>query len=287
MKQVLAVLPLCLAASLASTQAARAQSDVTPPQVTVDTPRTGVTYTQAQLSGALISGRARDNGSGSGIVQVAILLSREANGATRFYDGRGFNVISGKYLLASFGGTGDLKAWRFRLPTISAGLLPGAYRVRALARDRAGNSGYSALASFTVRSAAPTFIGDQGDKIGPSLSFVAPTAGATYSSTQTRFGAIGNVADNAGGGGVATVHVVAYRYADASGPAGYFNGQTFSSPTPIENPARVPPTTGSQPTQWLFDPFPFVYTAGRILLRVVARDRAGNISQATLVYTRR
>lgn len=284
MKQVLAVLPLCLAASLVSTQAARAQSDVAPPQVTVDTPRTGVTYTQAQLSGALISGRARDNLSGSGIAQVAVLLSREANGATRFYDGRGFNAIAGKYLLASFGGTGDLKAWSFRLPTISAGLLPGVYRVRALARDHSGNSGYSALASFAVRSVAPTSLGDQ---IGPSLSFVAPTAGATYSSTETRFGAIGNVADNAGGGGVASVHIVAYRYADASGPAGYFNGQTFSSPTPIENPTRVPPTTGSQPTQWLFDPFPFVYTPGRILLRVVARDRAGNISQATLVYTRR
>lgn len=274
---------MCLAAGVANAQVARAQSDVVAPQVTVDAPRNGA-YTQAQLSGALISGRARDNASGSGIAGVAIVLSREVSGATRFYDGRGFNLVSGKYLLASLSGTGDLKAWSFRLPTAAAGLLPGVYRVRALARDLKGNSGYSALASFVVRPAAPP---PPSDRVPPKVSFVAPTAGVTYSATETRFGAIGDVADNAGGGGVTSVHVIAYRYADAQGPAGYFNGQTFSSATPIENAALVPRTIGNQPTQWLFSPFPFVFTPGRILLRAIARDRAGNTSQATLVYTRR
>ena len=280
MKQVLAP-ALCLAASLASVHTASAQSDISAPAVTLDTPRPG-SYTQAQLSGALVSGRARDNVSGSGIAGIAIILARQSNGATRFYDGRGFNLLSGRYLPATLSGTGDLKAWSFRLPTVAAGLVPGLYRVQVLARDRKGNNGFAAPASFVVRPTSPAPVGD---RVAPRVSFEIPEPNGIYSATETRFGAIGDVADNAGGGGVATVHIIAYRYADANGPAGYFNGQTFSSATPIENRTLTPTTVGDQPTQWLFDPF--VFPSGRILLRAIARDMAGNTSQATLTFTRR
>lgn len=280
MKSVLVVLASCLAAA-GSSRVARAQTDAIAPQVTVDTPRGGGTYAQAQLAGALISGRARDNASGSGISIVAIVLSREAGGLTRFYDGRGFNLASGKYLLATLGGSGELKVWSLRLPTVAQGLAPGVYRVRALARDRSGNSGYSALASFAVRGAAPP-----GDRTPPSVSIDTPDNGGVYSATQTHFGALGSARDNAGGSGIVTVHIIAYRYADAQGPAGYFNGTSFSSPTPIENRALTPATTSDRPTQWLFDK-PAVFTPGRILVRAIARDRAGNASSASITFTRR
>lgn len=290
MKQVLAILPLFLAAVTSSLGAARAQSDMTAPIATVDTPRNGAAYTQAQLSGALIAGRARDNMGGSGVASVTIVLSRQAGGVTRFYDGRGFNLASAKYLLTALSGAGDIKAWSIRLPTIAAGLLPGTYRVQALARDRRGNAGSSLVTAFAVRAAAPPPTPPPtpppGDRIAPTVSFVLPSNGATYSATTTRFGALGNVADNAGGVGVASVSVIAYRYADSNGPAGYFNGQTFTSRTPIENLARVPRTVGNQQTQWLLDPYPAVFTPGRILLRVIARDKAGNASAASLTFTR-
>jgi len=195
--------------------------------------------------------------------------------------GRGFNLPGGRYLAATLSGSGELKAWSFRLPTIAQGLVPGVYHLRALARDRAGNNGFLPLVTFTIRGTSSS-----GDVTPPQLSIDTPQNGGVYSASQTHFGALGSAHDNAGGGGIASIRIIAYRYADAQGPAGYFNGQSFSSPTPFENPALVPPTTSNQLTQWLFDR-PSVFTPGRILLTTVARDRAGNRSQTSITFTRR
>ncbi len=268
-------------AAAGSNTMARAQSDAVAPQVTVDTPRNGGVFLAPQLAGGLVGGRARDNIRGSGLATVTLLLWRGTGAATRYYDGRGFNLLTGRYLAATLKGSGELKAWSFRLPTVAQGLTPGLYHIRALARDRKNNNGFSPLVSFTIRGTAAS-----GDVTPPHVSIDTPSNGGVYSASLTHFGALGSAHDNVGGGGIASISIIAYRYADTQGPAGYFNGTTFSSSTPIENPAIVPPTVSNQETQWLFDK-PTVFTPGRILLTAVARDRAGNRSQTSITFTRR
>jgi hypothetical protein len=208
--------------------------DTTPPSAVIYSPANGNTY--KVVYGA--SGIAVDTG-GSGLASVKLTLQRVSD--KLYYTSGGWKAAKTEIA------TSGTDSWSWGFPYLA----DGKYSLQAIARDGAGNVGYSSVAQFTV------------DKTVPAIAVIEPKSGQSYSSFPA---ANGTASDSAG---LFEVRCIIQRTSDGR----YWNGsQWVTAWTEMV-------ATGT--TKWTFT-MPSL-ASGSYSFWAVARDRAGNQTYADKV----
>jgi hypothetical protein len=215
-------------------------SDTTPPSAVIFSPTNDGNY--KVVYGA--NGTAADAG-GSGLANVKLTLQRASNNL--YYTGSGWSAT--KTELAVDGAAN----WSWGFPYLA----DGQYFLQAVARDVAGNVGYSNTVSFNINNSS--------DATPPTVSIASPANGNSY---QVVYGANGSAADT-GGSGLSTVRLTLQRASDNF----YYTGGGWS-PSLTE---LTPDGIGS----WSWG-FPYLPN-GQYSLQAIARDGAGNIGRSSVV----
>lgn len=206
------------------------------------------------------TGTATDNSGGSGITAVTVQLYRFAdsvNGNTAGYWAGGTNWTTG-YLA----GTNERLAtgttsWSLTMPTLT----PGLYRLRATAKDRAGNSTASGYVNFTIDAGVPA-----------TLDITTPASGAIVNMlTAMR----ATATDNLGGTGIVRVDMTLQRRSDNK----YWTG----SPTTGWGVSTILNTTlaGGYWSRTTGLPGGSNLPGGLYTIGAIAYDKAGNSKSTT------
>lgn len=227
----------------------------TRPAVTVTFPAFGGIYSATSWNGGCTSqicGTAVDTGGGVASVAVSV-----RQGSGNYWDGSGFASAT-EVLVPATGTTSWTLAFAARNFTAD-----GAYTVRAVADDGAGNRGV-ATATFTI------------DKTNPTVAITFPSAAGSYGIASWNAGCTSRICGTASdtGGSVASVAVSVRQ-----GSGNYWNGTAFASATEVLLAA-----TGTTSWTRAFPASNFP-ADGSYTVRAVATDTAGNTAAAFVTFT--
>ncbi len=214
--------------------------DTISPTAAISSPSNGGTY--PVVYGA--SGTAADTG-GSNLASVKLTLQRSSDNF--YYTGSGW--ASAKTEINPDGTSN----WSWGFPYLA----DGRYSLQAIARDGAGNIGYSSVNTFTLGSAS--------DTTPPAANIVSPASNGNYT---VIYGANGTASDS-GGSGLTSVKLTLQRSSDNL----YYSGAGWAQQ------ATELSLDGTSSWSW---GAPYL-ADGKYSLQAIARDGAGNIGRSNVV----
>jgi hypothetical protein len=219
--------------------------------------------TTAFISGA-VKGTATDN---VGVTGVTVKLYRNRGGVNQFWNGTNFGTTSALVTATRSGTT-----WTLTNMPPQAQLDSGTYSLVAYATDAQGNSGVSAVRSFTMSS----------DFTAPSISITNPVSASSVNINSFGAGIINGIAgDNIGVTSV-QLKLVRKRVRNSVTVTEFWNGTSFSTTSALVNASVT--TVGNPSVNWSYNtPIPAsALDAGAYILYAYAYDAVGNSTASAI-----
>ena len=248
--------------------AAHAQTDTTPPAVTLNSAQGTTTFSELPSP---LAGQVFDAG---GMGNLTVSLSRTYNGFSEFWNGSAWVSAGPPRWTATLGapGANHTRTWSVAPTWPSGSNLPrGAYLLRVTAQDAAGNHA-DTLRSVNIGAA---------DETAPTISFLSPTDEFLLDTSQGTLSAISGKSSDGDGAGVSVVTVRISRL--WTGATEYWDGTNWGSArTNLKTALSARNAHGFSPWS-VSDALPSVaqWATGRYTVQAFATDRFGNSSSVS------